>query len=57
MVLRINSDPNISTAFNPGHKVANQIDKLCMVWSFLSVMLQFHLNVMYIKFYVILFVI
>ena len=50
MVIRINSHPNISTAFNPGHKATNQIDKLCMVWPFLSVMLQFHLKVMYIKF-------
>ena len=56
-MIRINNNPNISTVFNPGHKATNQIDKLCMVWPFWAVMLQFYLNVMYIRFYVILFVI
>ena len=55
-MIRINSHPNMSTAFNPGHKATNQKDKICKVWLFLAVMLQFHLNVMYVKFYVILFV-
>ena len=56
-MIRIKSHPYISTAFNQGHKATNQIDKICMVWPLLAVMLQFHLNVMYIRFYVVLFVI
>ena len=55
-MIRINSHPNMSKSFKPGHKATNQIDKICSVWRFLAVMLQFNLNVMYIKFYVIVFV-
>ena len=55
-MIRINSHPNKSTSFNPGHKATNQIDKIYRVWPFWDALLQFHLNVMYIKLYVFLFV-
>ena len=55
-MITVNSHPNMSAALRPGHKATNQIEKICRVWPFLAVMLQFHLSAMYIKFYVILFV-
>ena len=55
-MISINSHPNMSTAFNPGHKATNQIDKIYRDWPFWDVLLQFNINVMHIKFYVILFV-
>ena len=45
-MITINRHPSMSTALSPGHKATNLIDKVCMVWLFLDVMLQFHLYVM-----------
>ena len=56
-MIRINSHPSMSTAFNPGHNATNPKDKNMQGLAvFLAVMLQSHLNVIYIKFYVYLFV-
>ena len=55
-MIKINSHPNKSTTFNPGHKVTNQIDKICRVRPFLTVVFQFHRTAKYIKFYMIIFV-